>query len=218
MWTCPRDESVHSDTENNCKICGYPKPIEEQPRSTSSAPTSSNPKPWANTYTRPSTNSDFMSTKELREKIDQLQIKANGLKAGVIIFMVIILILFAVPYYSGYDSYTIFNNIAGYAGDPVYQICSIVLLIFVLLPTIFILMDLKVRQRNLPITISTVSGIAAAIYCCVIWLGEIEYANIVPFLIILCCFFSILCSVNYVRRLQELDNLMYRPRMIDPLR
>lgn len=217
MWTCPRDESIYSDTVTNCKICGYPKPIEEQPRSTSSAPASNSPKSPIIPYPRPSTKSDFLSTKELREKIDQLQAQANGLKAGVIIFMVIILILFAVPY-TGYDSFTIFGNIAGYAGDPVYQICSIVLLVFVLLPTIFISMDLKVRQRNLPITISTISGIAATIYCCVIWFGNIGNANIVPFLIILCCFFSIVCSVNYVHKLHELDNLMYRPRMIDPLR
>lgn len=215
MWTCPRDESVYSDTENCCKICGYPKPIEEQPRSTSSTPFSNNLKSPAITYPRPGAKSDFMSTKELRERIRQLQMKANGLKAGVIISMLIILILFAVPYYVGYDTFTIFNNIAGYTGDPVYQVCSIVLLIFILLPTIFILMDLKVRQRNLPITISIISGIAATIYCCVIWFGNYEEANIVPFLIILGCFSSILFSVKYVRRLQELDNLMYRPRMID---
>ena len=205
MWPCPRCEYHNEDVDSYCKICGIPKPIFNEPRINTSASTSNNPKSPTITYPRSSTNSDFMSTKELREKISALQAKANELKAGVIIFLAIILILFAVPYYR-YDSYTIFRNIGGYAGDPVYQICSIVLLIFVLLPAVFILMDLKVRQRNLPITISTVSGIATTIYCCVLWFGSFEYANMVPFLIILCCFFSVLCSVKYVRRLQELDN------------
>jgi hypothetical protein len=222
MWTCPRDETTNSDTDIFCKICGKAKPILSEPRTDTptlggnskqtnySSHNYTNDKPG--TYDS-ATKSGFISTKELRDKIVELQNEASRLKAGVIICVAIMFLMFAFPYAINDASYTIFNNIAGARGDNIYTVCSIVLLIFAILPAIFILLDLRIRQRNLPITISIVSGITTTIYCCVIWIGCGSNSNFIPFFIIVCSMFCILFSVKYVRKLQELDNLMYRPRM-----
>lgn len=149
----------------------------------------------------------------LQEKYDDLTRTANFFKAGIILCVFIAFVLFAQPYLNYYYNYTVYNMALGMIG-PIEQVCSLVLLVFAILPAIFILISFDSRKRNLPATISWVSLFAIVIYCGFIYFGNAD-RNVVPLLIVLCYALCVFFATMYVKKLIERENVLFKKGGVD---
>lgn len=155
-----------------------------------------------------STPRSIDSSAELRRKLDNAVERKNGVRVVAIVCIVIILCLFAVPYISAYSQYTVYYNMQGYNGE-IEKACSIVALLFSLLPAPFLLMKLDVRKRNLPFTIALISAGAISIYGFVIYFGSANANGVMLFLVALQCLIAFF-TYRYVKLLEMMENLLFR--------
>jgi len=220
-------------TENDglyCKHCGRKKGLGQD------SPTSSKPLPSAQPKARTwvcgickTTNSETASicvkcrksrddNYALRQKMYDLEAKKNGARACAILCIVAVLLMFAFPYIDTDYRFTVYNNIMGYNGAIGYdsvgivKACSIVVLLFVLLPIPFLLAKLNVRSRNLPYTIAMISAGAVAIYCAVIFFTSLDVNGVLPLIFLA----QALCAVfarRYKKMMEEIENLLYHSRL-----
>lgn len=153
----------------------------------------------------------------LRQKIYELEAKKNGARVGAILSIVAALLMFALPYISTDYRYTVYNNIMGLnlaisdGSIGIVKACSIVVLLFVLLPIPFLLAKLGVRSRNLPFTISMISAAAVTIYCSVIFFTSADVNAVMPLIFLA----QALCAIfvrRYVKLLEDIENLLFRSR------
>lgn len=148
------------------------------------------------------------SNAELREKLDTAGERKNGARIVAFVCIGIILCLFAVPYCFNSSQYTVYYNIQGYNGE-IEKACSIVALLFTLLPAPFLLMKLDVRKRNLPFTIALISAGAISIYGFVIFFGSASVNGVMLFIVALQCLIAFF-AYRYVKLLEMIENLLFR--------
>jgi len=220
MWDCKTCECKNEETDRFCVVCGAEKTIFVKPIEEHIVPRESVVEPKR--YTSPSFSDaakpSFVTRTPsdaavLQEKYDDLTRTANYFKAGIILCVMIAFVLFSQPFLNYYYSYTVFNMALGMIG-PIEQVCSIVLLVFAILPAIFILISFDSRKRNLPVTISWVTLFAALIYCGFIFFGNSE-RNFVPPMIVLCFVLCVFFATMYVKKLTERENVLFSKRGVD---
>jgi hypothetical protein len=220
MWDCKTCECKNEDTDRFCVVCGAEKTIFVKPIEEHIVPRESVVEPKR--YTSPSFSDaakpSFVTRTPsdaavLQEKYDDLTRTANYFKAGVLLCVLIAFILSSQAYTAYSAMYTIFNMALGFGGQ-IEQICSIVFLVFAILPAIFILISFDSRKRNLPATMAWVSLFAVAIYCGVLFFGNVQHTA-VPVMIVMSYALCVLFATMYVKKLIERENALFKKPGID---
>jgi len=211
VWICPVCKTKNDGIF--CKNCGSKKEMES-----SSAPDPSpewrcnrcnamNPA-YVTVCMKCRTPRAERDNTELRKALRRMKRKKNGARFGVILCICAVLLLFATPYIIDDADYTVYRNISGLNGG-IEKACSIVALVFAVLPLPFLLAKLDVRRRNLPFTMALVSAAALAVYCCVIFFGSIDVNAVMPLIVAAEAVIAFL-SYRYVKLLEGIDNLLFR--------
>lgn len=215
MWDCKTCESKNEDSDRFCVVCGAEKAAFVEPvvEPTKRRVPVVEPRPYTNTPVIDVLEPPIITRKPsdaavLQEKYDDLTQTANFFKAGIIVCVFLAFVLFAQPFVNYYTYYTVYNMALGIVG-PIEQVCSLALLVFAILPAIFILISFDSRKRNLPVTISWVSLFAIVIYCGFIYFGNADH-NVVPLLIVLCYALSVFFATMYVKKLIERENVLFK--------
>lgn len=220
-WICKNCETENDEESIICSTCGMKRdaqsvesrqddvtPFETRHNQTTGYQTQTS----SNQYNRTeqaSSNNEESNGDALRELIAKYDSRRNTFKGLVIVFVILQLLLFAFPYVKGEPDYTIYKNAMGLHGS-IEQICSILLVCITIAPAVVVCINLTVRKRNLPITISVIVAILTTIYSAVIWFGN-DGSTVVSGLIILSAWACVIFAVKLVKTMNELDNAMYRP-------
>lgn len=216
-WVCKNCETENDESALICSLCGAKRDAQFSESTKQSVPSYNGQRPTGgNQYGRQQT-SDAPSTIQhndsngdtLRELIKKYDSQKNTFKGFTIVCVLIQLILFAFQYVKFDENYTIYKNCTGINGS-IEQICSLLLVCITIAPAVVVCIKLNVRKRNLPITISVIVAILTTIYSAVIWFGS-PNSTVVPALIILIAWATVIFAVNMVKTLNKLDNAMYRP-------
>lgn len=221
-WSCPACHTVNDGLY--CKHCGRKKGMSagHAPRPQhvdGGSQARPRPRQWVCTRcntANPETASVCMKCRAprsynkntaLRNQLNVMESKKNGARVAAILCICTILLLFSMPYIIGDYNYTVYNNVTGANGD-VEEACSIVALLFAILPIPFLLVKLNVRKRNLPFTISLISAGAVGIYCCVIFFGSID-VNATMLLILAAQALVVIFARRYMKLMEEIENLLF---------
>lgn len=217
-WICKNCETENADDVIICTTCGAKKDaqsVDAHDQGVSSYTTRHNQQSgsqkqvngnqFSNGEKDGSDNGDYL--RELIKKYDSQKSTFKGLALG---FVILQLVLFSLPYVKNAAEFTIYKNCTGINGS-IEQICSILLVCITIAPAVVVFVNLNVRKRNLPITISVIVAILTSIYALVIWFGN-DDSTIIPAAIILSAWMCVVFSVRLVKTMNELDNAMYRPK------
>lgn len=178
-WICINCETENEVDSAICSICGTIKEENYSKDKRHEANYSS-----YNEYAKPNAKSGSGSSGiSIEGKVFGINNKIQIQKIWLLTLSIFILVLFLFNYVKDDNQLKIVSNINGVNGD-IEQICSIVLLSFIIITYLIALPKYKVRKRNTPVTFAVVSALCTTIYCCVIWFGNSD-STIVPFLIIL---------------------------------
>lgn len=220
MWICKKCESRNEDADRFCVVCGAEKITFVEPAAkppVHRAPVAE-PRRYANPTVTDAKEPPIITKKPsdaaaLQEKYDDLTRTASFFKAGILLCVFLAFVLFSQPFLNYYYYYTVYNMALGVVG-PIEQVCSLVLLVFAILPAIFILISFDSRKRNLPVTISWVTLFAIVIYCGFIYFGNVD-RNVVPLMIVLCYVLCVFFATMYVKKLTERENVLFHKRGFD---
>lgn len=219
-WVCPACRTTNDGFY--CKNCGHKKGMDsepKQPTQTGGEAPPVKPRTWvcakcntlnsegATVCMRCRTPRNFNENTALREKMHAMEAQKSGARVAAILCIFAILLLFAFPYIIGDYNYTVYNNMTGANGD-VEKACSIVALLFVLLPVPFLLAKLDIRKRNLPFTIVLICAGAVGVYCCVIFFGSDDVNATMPLIMAAQALAAIFIR-GYVKLMEEIENLLF---------
>ncbi len=191
-WTCSCG-AANDEQYNFCKMCGKPRETKNEP-----------PKPEPEHEPDPQ---DIM-----RREMKKLEDRTVLMKVLACLCIAALFVLFAFKYTSidssGFstENYTIYKNALGINGS-IEQLCSIVLIVFALLPLPFLFIKFDVNKRNLPLVIAIVSACCITLYALTIFFGVIE-KTIIPVLIVCCASGVAFCAYFYVDALKKKENTL----------
>lgn len=193
-WTCSCG-AVNDEQYNFCKMCGKARKVKPNP-----------PEP------KPPKHAPLDPKDEMRRQMKKLTARVVLMQILSVLCIVAMFVLFSFNYTSidssGFatENYTIYKNVLGVNGS-IEQLCSIVLIVFTLLPLPFLFAKFDINRRNLPLVIAIVSACCITLYALTIFFGVIQ-KTIIPILIVCCAAAEAFCAYFYVDALKGKENIL----------